>query len=419
MSRDLREPRVAVMILVEAHWIDPAGTFRTAPARMENKSSLGACLRIRTQIEVGTRLSFTARREQFSGTARYCRCEGCDYLIGVQKDTVPIPIVNPMIAAGGVNPAQSRLAVSSPVLSSDTGQQGRNRPALLVLRSQQLEPECVANGTVLALTSSKGRAELSGVSPVQIERMNSPVPLDLTRNEERARQQAVPKLTAQKERNIMRRKWMELVHRQSKPNALDASEAKTTSPKGLSGVTGTQEPPQGLQVELLPPDDIYRSAGIMNPPKGYTVHKLIEMTQSDHVRSLSKEMKRAAVLMALEAANVTVHEVREDAQSRLDALNAYESGQRKLLEAEWAQIADENNRIQAELERVKAQYAARIARNLDGMAREKAAFSSWLGMKQQESQAITEAVELCLKANTDDTSTLIAQASAVATSAKA
>ena len=118
MSRDLREPRVAVMILVEAHWIDPAGTFRTAPARMENKSSLGACLRIRTQIEVGTRLSFTARREQFSGTARYCRREGCDYLIGVQKDTVPIPIVNPMIAAGGVNPAQSRLAVSSPVLSS-------------------------------------------------------------------------------------------------------------------------------------------------------------------------------------------------------------------------------------------------------------------------------------------------------------
>jgi len=408
-----------VMILVEAHWIDPAGSLRTATARMENKSSLGACIRIRTQVEVGTRLSIIARREQFSGIARYCRREGCDYLIGVQKDTVPIPIVNPLIAAAGVSPPLSTLAVSSPVLSSDPGQQGRNRPALLVLRPQQLEPERVANGAVLALTSSKGPAEVSGVSTVQVERMNSPVPLDLARPEDRARQQPIPKLTAHKGRNTMRRKWMELVHRQSKANDLDVTEAKIASQQGSSGVTATQERAQGLQVELLPPDDIYRSAGIMNPPKGYTVHKLIEMTQSDHVRSLSKEMKRAAVLMALEAANVSIQEVRQDAQSRLDVLNAYESGQRKLLEVEWAQIADENNRIQAELERVKAQYAARIARNLDGMAREKAAFSSWLGMKQQELQAISEAVDLCLKPNSDETSILISHASAAATSSKA
>jgi hypothetical protein len=53
------------------------------------------------------------------------------------------------------------------------------------------------------------------------------------------------------------------------------------------------------------------------------------------------------------------------------------------------------------------------------MAREKAAFSSWLGMKQQELQAISEAVELCLKPNCDETSILISQASAAATSSKA
>lgn len=40
---------------------------------------------------------------------------------------------------------------------------------------------------------------------------------------------------------------------------------------------------------------------------------------------------------------------------------------------------------------------ARAARNLDGVAREKAAFNSWLTMKQQECRSISDAAELCVK----------------------
>ena len=52
----------------------------------------------------------------------------------------------------------------------------------------------------------------------------------------------------------------------------------------------------------------------------------------------------------------------------------------------------------AELEQVKALYAERIRRNLDGVAREKATFGSWLKMKEQETQGMAEAVEQVLKA---------------------
>jgi len=39
----------------------------------------------------------------------------------------------------------------------------------------------------------------------------------------------------------------------------------------------------------------------------------------------------------------------------------------------------------------------RITRNLDGMAREKATFESWMAVKQQEIEKIAEVVDLCSK----------------------
>jgi hypothetical protein len=150
-------------------------------------------------------------------------------------------------------------------------------------------------------------------------------------------------------------------------------------------------------VELARVEDIYRTAGIMNPRSGYSIGKVIEMLRSEHTRELSKEAKRAAVLMALDAAGVPIDEVLQDAKARQDALDSYEAGQKRDLEAEWQRKAEENVQIHAELERVKGQYMARAARNLDGVAREKTAFNSWLTMKQQECRSISDAAELCVK----------------------
>ena len=40
---------------------------------------------------------------------------------------------------------------------------------------------------------------------------------------------------------------------------------------------------------------------------------------------------------------------------------------------------------------------ARISRNLEGVAREKATFDSWVALKRQECRDMAEAAELCLK----------------------
>jgi hypothetical protein len=135
----------------------------------------------------------------------------------------------------------------------------------------------------------------------------------------------------------------------------------------------------------------------MNPRRGYSINKVVEMLRSPHIVGLSKEMKRAALLMALDAASISLDQLQVDAKARQEALDSYEAQQKKQIEAEWARKAEENVQIEADLVRVKAHYMARIRRNLDGVAREKSAFDTWLATKKQESESMAEAVELCVK----------------------
>lgn len=149
-------------------------------------------------------------------------------------------------------------------------------------------------------------------------------------------------------------------------------------------------------MDLLAFDEIYRSAGIKAPRQGYSIGKIIEMLQSEHIRSLPTETKRCSLLMALEAAGVQVDEVLQDATLRQRAITSYEAIQRKHLEEYEARKAQENVATQAEAERVAAEYAARVARNLDEVSREKESFRKWQSKKQQEAQRIADAVALCL-----------------------
>jgi len=148
---------------------------------------------------------------------------------------------------------------------------------------------------------------------------------------------------------------------------------------------------------LLSYDDIYHAAGIMNPRSGYGIRKVVEMLNSERIRDLSKEIQRASVLMALDAAGASVGELLEDATRRQQALNAYEDGQRKQLEEFDARKAQENAQIEAEMQRITAHYAERIQQNKDEATKHKEALHNWQMAKQHESQRISEVIELCGK----------------------
>jgi hypothetical protein len=417
MTETAPEQRTAVMILVEVTWEDQSGTTQKVRACMVNRSTGGACIRVRQPIHVGAKLCVQWRWEQFTGTTRYCRTENREYYVGIQRDaeqqstrevvaqrsTTDRPAVEEN-ANGQRTLAQNVLAkmVEKRAAQTTPAAPGRNverrqgnapagqgmSPAEYLLRAlEAIEPEPPPAG-------AKEFAVLQG-----------------TERQERPTEQAKE---ASKERKHMARKWFDVGQKdetQGNGNwnapgtpANDAEPVHTPVGNGVSEkkAHAREAEDAASSIELLSMTDIYQSAGILNPRKGYSILKVVEMLRSEHLRGLAKEMKRATVLVALDAAGITVDEVTQDAKARLEAIDAYEAEQRKQFETLLTRKADENQQIMAELERIKATYAERMRRNLEGVAREKATFGNWLGTKQQESQNISEALELCIKAEANE-----------------
>ena len=75
-------------------WKDPTGTPRQESARIEDTSHSGACIRTKMPISVGSELQIKWHKEHFWGVTKYCRKDGPEYLVGVQRNT-SVSIVPP------------------------------------------------------------------------------------------------------------------------------------------------------------------------------------------------------------------------------------------------------------------------------------------------------------------------------------
>jgi hypothetical protein len=190
-----REPRIAVMILVEASWQDPSGTVLTVPARMEDKSVSGACIRLRRQIGVGARLQIQCRRERFSGTVRFCRNVGMDYLAGIQRDPAMMAHTQPVAAAPAqVTNFESKLSREITAVLH-TPAEPRQVPAAKV--------ECVS------ISSAPPRAKPLMNAPPRPNEGESAPPTKASHEKK-----------VDVERNSMRHKWLELPREQEKRNGM-------------------------------------------------------------------------------------------------------------------------------------------------------------------------------------------------------
>ncbi len=151
-------------------------------------------------------------------------------------------------------------------------------------------------------------------------------------------------------------------------------------------------------------EEIYNSAEIHPPEHGYTIMKVAEMLQSEHIRGLPAEVRRSSILVALEAAGVKIQDVIEDAVKRDRALDTYERVLEKSLHDLEAAKADDSRKIQAEMERLVAEHRSRIQANEDAVAKEKERFYGWRLQKQQEEKKIADAVGYFVSENPITTS---------------
>jgi hypothetical protein len=144
-----------------------------------------------------------------------------------------------------------------------------------------------------------------------------------------------------------------------------------------------------LQTESLPV--VYEQAGVVVPGHGFTILKVADMLGSAHLRTLSTEGKRAAILMALEANSVQVNDVIEDAARRDLALNQYEARQQKTFQDFKAWKQQQNQEIQAEIDLLIEACRSRIEANEKEVADEKARLEEWRSQKKDEEKRIRSA----------------------------
>jgi hypothetical protein len=137
---------------------------------------------------------------------------------------------------------------------------------------------------------------------------------------------------------------------------------------------------------------VYESAKIAAPPHGYTVLKVAEMLQSEHIRGLPADVRRKSVLVALDAAGVKIDDIVQDAVRRDRALDTYERVLQQHVDELAATTAAENRQIEEEIAQRVAELRARIDENTRRLAAEQAELQTWRRHKQQEEAAIAEAV---------------------------
>jgi hypothetical protein len=339
------------------------------------------------------------RREQFSAIARNCRRDGRDFLLGVHRECTSIP--------GELQPrAQAAPEAKPPVIAAPSK---RESPLVSGVDSAKT---ATLHGCLAHVEQVELKPPINPKVPGRENRTQLPMRVSKSPPGRLPPAGSDSDMRSDSERKVMQPKSFipQFWRRQQDGNAL----AKTTLPEATVNKTTNlaAEPAVTARAELLSYEDIYRAAGIIAPGAGYDIHKVVDMLNSERIRDLSKDVKRASVLMALDAAGIAVNDLLTDATRRQNALNSYEAAQRKQLEDFEAQKAQENSRIEQEIERIRVHYAERIQKNLDLVAKEKESLRNWQGAMQHESQRIAEVIELCGKPAAAPPNTMAAAAGA-------
>lgn len=113
-------------------------------------------------------------------------------------------------------------------------------------------------------------------------------------------------------------------------------------------------------------EDVYRKAGIKSPVHGYGVERVYRLLTSRRLVGLDRNVRRSALLTALDAAGVPASDVSQDAVLRRKALTAYEA--EKALELQSLRSRNESRAeaLQDTIETFTRQKQSQIERLAQG-----------------------------------------------------
>ncbi len=183
------------------------------------------------------------------------------------------------------------------------------------------------------------------------------------------------------------------------PAAPAIDERKLAAASAAAGGKGTGTDP-GDEIPDFPA--VFKAAGVVDPPHGYSVYKVLEIFNSPGFATLDTRAKAAALTGFLNmnpSGPVPVTDIVQDAVRRDQALDKFEEFLRTKLATHTAQTDKDNARLQAEIDEVTHRNRETMEANRIALEAEQTRLTRWLTQKRAEERKLFDAVNPFVEKN--------------------
>jgi hypothetical protein len=154
-----------------------------------------------------------------------------------------------------------------------------------------------------------------------------------------------------------------------------------------------EQPVARVGEEMPSFEAIFQAFGIKEPSHGFTVYRAEELLKSVHLKNATPEIKRSALMVALEALRIPPEEVVQDAVRRDKALTQFEKIEERRLRELEQKKSEENKRLQEEMERIFNEIREKMEENNNIIKEAREKFHSWQEDKEKEEQRLSSVLQ--------------------------
>jgi len=134
---------------------------------------------------------------------------------------------------------------------------------------------------------------------------------------------------------------------------------------------------------------IFQAFGIKEPAQGFTIYRAEELLKSVYLKNATPEVRRSALMVALEALRIPAEEVIQDAVKRDKALTQFEKIEERRLRELEQKKSEENKRLQEEMERIFNEIREKMEDNNTLIKETREKFQAWQEEKEKEEQRLS------------------------------
>jgi|GEM_PF-878206 len=190
--------------------------------------------------------------------------------------------------------------------------------------------------------------------------------------------------------------------------------AASGPPNDIRDLLSSMPPAKEIDVKSLPAEPaeggggipdfaaIFKSAGITDPPHGYSAYKVLEILSSPEFANLDSKAKAGALSGFLKmnpSGPVPITDVVQDAVRRDQALDKFEDFLRTKMKARTERIEKENRDLQAEIDALALRNREKMDANRKALAEEEGRFARWQVIKRIEERKLFDAVAPFVETN--------------------